>query len=121
MWFSDSLRLHPHPFVLALRMSRPGFLVITAVGCLIGMAARTSAAPVVAVSLVLLASGLVLARGQVLLVSSWFGATGRLWRADALADQQFSGWLLAGWAVLWGAGAVAARRAAASPAPLRPE
>ncbi|PVY56346.1 1,4-dihydroxy-2-naphthoate octaprenyltransferase [Simplicispira sp. 125] len=43
MWFSNFLRLHPHPFVLALRMSRPGFLVITAVGCLIGVASAASA------------------------------------------------------------------------------
>ena len=43
MWFSDFLHLHPRRFVLALRMSRPGFLVITAVGCLIGVASAASA------------------------------------------------------------------------------
>ena len=35
--------LHSHRFVLALRMSRPGFLIITAVGCLIGVASAASA------------------------------------------------------------------------------
>jgi putative copper resistance protein D len=30
----------------------------------------------------------------VLVASDWFGATGRTWRADALADQRFGGVLL---------------------------
>jgi putative copper export protein len=48
----------------------------------------------------LAASGMVLALGSTLLASDRFGATGRSWRADALADQQAGGWILVGLAVL---------------------
>lgn len=41
--------------------------------------------------LVGLAGGLALWRGDALLAASWFGATGRTWWADALADQQRAG------------------------------
>ena len=41
--------------------------------------------------LVGLAAGLALWRGEALLAASWFGATGRTWWADALADQQRAG------------------------------
>nr|WP_255719868.1 CopD family protein [Brachybacterium sp. ACRRE] len=50
----------------------------------------------------LAASGLALALGSTLLASDRFGATGRTWRADALADQQTGGWILVGLAVLAG-------------------
>jgi putative copper resistance protein D len=43
---------------------------------------------------VLVAAGVVLTAGDVLVASDWFGATGRTWRADALADQRFGGVLL---------------------------
>lgn len=48
----------------------------------------------------LAASGTVLALGSTLLAPDRFGATGRSWRADALADQQAGGWILVGLAVL---------------------
>ncbi|UEJ84072.1 CopD family protein [Brachybacterium halotolerans subsp. kimchii] len=60
----------------------------------------------------LAASGLALALGSTLLASDRFGATGRTWRADALADQQTGGWILVGLAVL--AGIALADRAIAS-------
>ncbi|UQN31570.1 CopD family protein [Brachybacterium kimchii] len=53
-------------------------------------------------------SGLAVALGSTLLASDRFGATGRTWRADALADQQTGGWILVGLAVLAGI-ALAAR------------
>lgn len=56
----------------------------------------------------LAASGLAVALGSTLLASDRFGATGRTWRADALADQQTGGWILVGLAVLAGI-ALAAR------------
>ena len=43
MWLSDFLLSRLHRLALALRMARPGFLVITAVGCLIGVASAVSA------------------------------------------------------------------------------
>ena len=43
MWLSDFLLSRLHRLALALRMARPGFLVITAVGCLIGVASAASA------------------------------------------------------------------------------
>lgn len=60
----------------------------------------------------LAASGLALALGSTLLASDRFGATGRTWWPDALADQQTGGWLLLGLAVL--AALVLAGRARAS-------
>ncbi|WP_152352221.1 CopD family protein [Brachybacterium subflavum] len=60
----------------------------------------------------LAASGLAVALGSTLLASDRFGATGRTWRADALADQQTGGWILVGLAVLAGI-ALAARGVAA--------
>ena len=43
MWFSDSRHSLTDGLALALRMARPGFLVITLVGCLIGVASAASA------------------------------------------------------------------------------
>lgn len=65
----------------------------------------------------LAASGLALALGSTLLASDRFGATGRTWRADALADQQTGGWILVGLAVLAGI-ALAARGVASRAARL---
>ena len=61
----------------ALRRTRSGWPV------LIGIAI-----PV----LLLAAAGLQLALGETVLIPSWFGATGRPWRTDALADQRAGGW-----------------------------
>jgi putative copper resistance protein D len=72
---------------------------------------------VAAVPLLLgIAGGIALRSGDALLAASWFGATGRTWRADALADQQSAGTLLLLAVVLvavgLGAAALTARRRA---------
>lgn len=54
---------------------------------LAGRRALVLAAPLV----VVLAAGIVLMTGTDLIQSSWFGATGRTWRADALTDQRQGG------------------------------
>ncbi|EWS80297.1 copper-binding protein [Brachybacterium phenoliresistens] len=53
--------------------------------------ARGRALVLVTPLLVVLAAGIVLMTGSDLIQSSWFGATGRTWRADALADQRQGG------------------------------
>ncbi|PWH06553.1 hypothetical protein DEO23_06235 [Brachybacterium endophyticum] len=63
----------------------------------------------------LAASGLGLALGHVLLVPDRFGATGRSWRADALADQQTGGWFLVILAALALAALVARSRTGRAP------
>ncbi|UYG18027.1 bifunctional copper resistance protein CopD/cytochrome c oxidase assembly protein [Brachybacterium huguangmaarense] len=87
----------------------------TACGVLVGaaIAADRRAAP--AAGIVLVAGGLVLALGDRVVAPSWFGATGRPWLADALADQQRAGWALVAWAVVWtSAAALAQARSARS-------
>lgn len=81
-----------------------------AAGAVLGAAARSSPIAGVAGGLALGVGALVLARGSALIAPSWFGATGRPWLADALADQQRAGWALLGWALAWTAAAVAAGR-----------
>lgn len=49
---------------------------------------------------VLAAAGVVLLLGDTLLAASWFGATGRPWWPDALADQHRGGIVVLAWAVL---------------------
>ena len=68
-------------------------------GALIALAVRLVPTPrralVAAVPLLLgVGGGVALRSTDMLLAASWFGATGRTWRADALADQQASGTLL---------------------------
>lgn len=88
---------------------------------LLGLAVLSGAAPVLAARLqagrgarlvslalplvVVLAAGLVLATGTDLVQASWFGATGRTWRTDAVADQRQGGVLVL---ALAGAGLLAA-------------
>lgn len=81
-----------------------------AAGAVLGAAARSSRIAGVAGGLALGAGALVLARGSALIAPSWFGATGRTWLDDALADQQRAGWALLAWALAWTAVAVAAPR-----------
>lgn len=74
-------------------------LLALAAGALIALAVRLAPAPrrawVAAVPLLLGAvGGIALRSTERLLAASWFGATGRTWRADALADQQFAGTLV---------------------------
>lgn len=73
----------------------------TALGVLLGACARSSRLAPLAAAAVVLAAALVLALGDVLLAPSWFGATGRPWLTDALADQRRGGWALLAAAVLW--------------------
>ncbi|MDO5662057.1 MAG: cytochrome c oxidase assembly protein [Brachybacterium sp.] len=54
----------------------------------------------VAAALPLMIAAEVLVTGERLAAASWFGATGRPWLADALADQQRAGWLLLALAIL---------------------
>nr|WP_283774654.1 CopD family protein [Brachybacterium equifaecis] len=87
-----------------------GAAVLGAVQVWISAAARRDMAvgPVTAVLAValpaagLLACGIVLILGDTALLPSWFGATGRTWRADTLADQRDAGWVIAGLAVVQG-------------------
>ena len=74
-------------------------LLALAAGALIALAVRLAPAPrrgwVAAVPLLLgAAGGIALRSTERLLAASWFGATGRTWRADALADQQSAGTLV---------------------------
>ena len=74
-------------------------LLALAAGALIALAVRLAPAPrrawVAAVPLLLGAvGGIALRSTERLLAASWFGATGRTWRADALADQQSAGTLV---------------------------
>ena len=94
-------------------------MLALAAGALIALAARLAPAPrrvvVVAAPLLLgLAGGVALRVTDVLLAASWFGATGRTWRADALADQRDAGTLVlivvALAALLLGGAALRARR-----------
>jgi putative copper export protein/cytochrome c oxidase assembly factor CtaG len=48
----------------------------------------------------LVACGLVVVLGDTLIAANWFGATGRSWRADALADQRQGGMVVLVFAVL---------------------
>lgn len=93
----------------------------TALGAVLAMAIRTSRWAVAGAAVVLIGAGAVLATGDALAAASWFGATGRPWLADALADQQRAGWALLAWAVLWAVavlvGGAVARRDAAGTAP----
>ena len=107
------LALDSHAAHLALQM------LALAAGALIALAARLAPAPrrvvVVAAPLLLgLAGGVALRVTDVLLAASWFGATGRTWRADALADQRDAGTLVlivvALAALLLGGAALRARR-----------
>ncbi len=78
-------------------------LVVGATGCgvLVGAAVAADRRAVPAAGAVFLVGGLVLGLGHRVVAPSWFGATGRPWLADALADQQRAGWTLAAWAVVW--------------------
>nr|WP_245349326.1 CopD family protein [Brachybacterium fresconis] len=83
--------LDGHAAHLALQMLAltGGVLVALAVRATGGDAARilVAAAPVA----LGLAGGIVLVSTDLLIAASWFGATGRTWFADALADQQRGG------------------------------
>ncbi|MDN5685980.1 MAG: cytochrome c oxidase assembly protein, partial [Brachybacterium sp.] len=83
--------LDGHAAHLALQMLAltGGALIALAVRATGGDAARipVAAAPVV----LALAGGIVLVSTDLLIAASWFGATGRTWLADALADQQRGG------------------------------
>jgi putative copper export protein/cytochrome c oxidase assembly factor CtaG len=87
------IALDSHAAHLALQM------LALAAGALIALAARLAPASrralvVAAPLLVSLAGGIALRTTDVLLAASWFGATGRTWRADALADQRDAGTLV---------------------------
>lgn len=73
----------------------------TVPGAVLGVAAARTPWAAVSGGVVLVALGLVLALGDVLVAASWFGATGRPYRADALADQRSAGWALAAWGLAW--------------------
>ena len=87
------LALDSHAAHLALQLLALG------AGALIALAVRLVPTPrralVAAVPLLLgVGGGVALRSTDMLLAASWFGATGRTWRADALADQQAAGTLL---------------------------
>ncbi|PMC76810.1 CopD family protein [Brachybacterium sp. UMB0905] len=122
------LALDAHVWHLALQALALGAGVLTALAVrAVGAAGAprhvllVPAAPL----LVGIGAGLWLLLGDVLLAASWFGATGRTWWMDALADQRRAGWAVLAVVVLSAgvAGLVVARlrrAAAASPAPSRP-
>lgn len=122
------LALDAHVWHLALQALALGAGVLTALAVrAVGAAGAprhvllVPAAPL----LVGAAAGLWLLLGDVLLAASWFGATGRTWWMDALADQRRAGVAVLAVVVLSAgvAGLVVARlrrAAAASPAPSRP-
>lgn len=67
------------------------------------LAVRASRRPLVVVAaplLILLGAGIVLVTTDILIASSWFGATGRDWLPDALADQRRGGWFVISAAVV---------------------
>lgn len=74
---------------------------VTACGVVLGCAVRARRSAALAAGGVLVAGGAVLGHGHGLAAASWFGATGRPWLADALADQQRAGWVLLAWGVVW--------------------
>jgi putative copper resistance protein D len=87
------LALDGHAVHLALQA-----LAVVA-GALSALAVRAAPAPrrvlVAAAPLLLgLGAGIALRTTDLLLAASWFGATGRTWRADALADQHLAGTLV---------------------------
>ena len=122
------LALDAHVWHLALQALALGAGVLTALAV---RAVGAAGAPrhvllvLAAPLLVGAAAGLWLLLGDVLLAASWFGATGRTWWMDALADQRRAGVAVLAVVVLSAglAGLVVARlrrAAAASPAPSRP-
>lgn len=114
------LALDSHPAHLALQ------LLSLLAGVLPVLAVRASTRPLLlaAVPLALAAAGGAALLGtDVLLAASWFGATGRTWWADALADQRRGGAAVLGVALLTAIAAVVTlllrrsriRRAASAP------
>ncbi|GAB4094929.1 cytochrome c oxidase assembly protein [Brachybacterium horti] len=114
------LALDSHPAHLALQ------LMSLLAGVLPVLAVRASTRPLLlaAVPLALTAAGVAALLGtDVLLAASWFGATGRTWWADALADQRRGGAAVLGVALLTAIAAVVTlllrrsriRRAASAP------
>jgi len=107
------LALDGHAAHLALQLLALGAGALSALAVRAAPAARRL--PVAAVPLLLgLGAGAALRTTDLLLAASWFGATGRTWRADALADQQLAGTLVLVVTVLGAlvltAGALRARR-----------
>lgn len=95
---------------LALEAHVPHLVLIVGsvgLGVALGAAVRASRAAAPATGVVLVVAALQLALGSRLLVPSWFGATGRTWFVDALADQRRGGWALLAIAVGWTVAAAA--------------
>lgn len=91
------LALDAHAAHLALQMLALGG------GVAIAVVLRCAPRPRLALLtplVVLAAAGVVLLLGDTLLAASWFGATGRPWWPDALADQHRGGIVVLAWAVL---------------------
>ena len=100
-----ALTSHAAHIMLMLLAVVAGVLTVQAVRC-----ARSPWPGLAAAAAVLLAAAITLAVGDRLLAASWFGATGRPWLADALADQRTGGMALAGGTVLVAAAAAIALR-----------
>lgn len=71
-----------------------------AAGALLALAARESRWTGVLGAALLGLGGLWIALTPTVIASSWFGATGRTWRANALVDQHQGGWVLLGMAAV---------------------
>lgn len=72
-------------------------------GAVLSLAARVRRSAGILGAVLLAGAGAGLAATPVLLAASWFGATGRPWLADALADQHRAGWALLVLALVGGA------------------
>lgn len=116
--------VYAQPFTLRLALTSHAahlmlMLLAVVVGELTAQAVRCARSPwpgLAAAAAVLLAAAITLAVGDRLLAASWFGATGRPWLADALADQRTGGMALVGGTVLVAAAAaIAIRRTGRGP------
>lgn len=94
----------PTALRLALEAHVPHLVLIlgaVGLGVALGAAVRSAPAAAATAGVIMAAAALQLALGARLLVPSWFGATGRTWLLDALADQRRGGWALLAVATAW--------------------